>query len=141
MSKIYKYFAVVEYDDNPGWSAYYPDIPGTATGGEEDAPVVERLQELLALALYGLLEDGDKFPNPSEPENIGIGHNEQIVAVEIDFDEWKRRIEKERMADCSSQELKTLAEQYGLNTDRIIHDALSRAVEQYEREKAEQSFV
>lgn len=63
--RFYSCFAVFEPCDDGSFSAYFPDLPGTATAGDSEAETVERAKECLALHLRRILEDGAPIPEPS----------------------------------------------------------------------------
>ena len=63
--RIFSYLAVFEPCDDGSFSAYFPDLPGTATAGDSEAETVANAKECLALHLHGMLEDGDALPEPS----------------------------------------------------------------------------
>lgn len=61
-----RYWVVYETgDDDDGWSAYVPDLPGCVAAGDS-RPEVERLIRAALTAHLALMRaDGDPIPRPS----------------------------------------------------------------------------
>jgi predicted RNase H-like HicB family nuclease len=61
MSK-YKYLVLVEGGNEPGYSAYAPDVPGCASAGDTVEETLANFREALQMHLEGTFEDGDPAP-------------------------------------------------------------------------------
>ncbi len=67
--KSFAFHGVVERDDSPGYSLYFPDLPGCVTSGDSLAEVITNAGEALKLHLSGMLAEGEDIPAPSDPDD------------------------------------------------------------------------
>ena len=66
MKDTYLYPAVFEYAAD-GISIEFPDLPGCLPCGMTTEEAVKNAKEALALHLYGMEQDGESIPEPSDP--------------------------------------------------------------------------
>ncbi|QIB26279.1 type II toxin-antitoxin system HicB family antitoxin [Caloranaerobacter azorensis] len=78
----YIYPAIFDYAED-GITVEFPDIPGCITCGATTEEALKNAKEALELNLYGIEEDGEKIPEPSEPKDIKLESNQTIVLVEV----------------------------------------------------------
>ncbi len=64
------YVAIVEGDQDRGYSAFFPDLPGCVTAAETMVELPAAARDALSLHLQGMAEDGDAFPEPTALEDI-----------------------------------------------------------------------
>jgi predicted RNase H-like HicB family nuclease len=64
------YIAIVHKEANTDFGVSFPDFPGCVTAGKDIDESKDFAQEVLALHIQGILEDGEKLPTPSKLENI-----------------------------------------------------------------------
>ncbi len=64
------YIAIVHKEANTDFGISFPDFPGCITAGHSVDEAKDAAQEALALHIQGMIEDGDKLPNPSKLEEI-----------------------------------------------------------------------
>ncbi|MBW8303299.1 MAG: type II toxin-antitoxin system HicB family antitoxin [Brevundimonas sp.] len=64
------YVAVVEGDQDRGYSAFFPDLPGCVTAAETMVELPSAARDALSLHLQGMAEDGVAFPEPTALEDI-----------------------------------------------------------------------
>lgn len=62
MKDIYCYAAILEKGKEGGYGVYFPDLPGCVSGGDTMEEAMRDAKEALLLHLYGMEEDGEKFP-------------------------------------------------------------------------------
>jgi predicted RNase H-like HicB family nuclease len=66
------YLVVVEGDDEAGFSAYSPDLPGVVAAAAT-RPEIERLmREAMAFHIEGLREAGEPVPEPTDAAAVMI---------------------------------------------------------------------
>lgn len=82
MKSTYVYPAVFHYSDD-GISVSFPDLPGCFSAAETDEEALRMAQEALALHLYGLEQDGEPIPNPSEARQVTLGDSEVVALIRV----------------------------------------------------------
>jgi predicted RNase H-like HicB family nuclease len=60
-----RYLIVIEGDDDAGFSAYAPDLPGCVATGATREDVEREMRDAIAFHLEGLREAGEPIPEPS----------------------------------------------------------------------------
>ena len=60
-----RYLIVIEGDDDAGFSAYAPDLPGCIAAAESRADVEREMHDAIAFHLEGLQDAGEPIPEPS----------------------------------------------------------------------------
>ena len=66
-----RYFpAIVERGAEPGYSVFFPDLPGCASAGDTLQEAAQHAEQALQLHLRGIVEDGDAIPEASELDAI-----------------------------------------------------------------------
>lgn len=65
------YPAIIHVDDDGLW-AEFPDLPGCFTQGDTQEELLANAAEAMECFLLGLLEDGEKLPQASAPQNIKL---------------------------------------------------------------------
>lgn len=81
MQDRYVYPAVFTTADD-GVSVEFPDLPGCLPCGESLEEAVINAKEALALHLYGMENDGDMIPAPSNVADINYECGEVLMIVE-----------------------------------------------------------
>lgn len=64
MKKLY--WAVIEEGDEPGYSVFFPDVPGCTSAGDTALQAAEHAQTALTAHLALLIEDGAALPDTSD---------------------------------------------------------------------------
>lgn len=64
------YVVVFEGDDEMGYSAYSPDLPGVAAAGETRAETEQLMREAMAQHLALLRRAGEPVPGPAEADSV-----------------------------------------------------------------------
>ncbi|MEK3823159.1 type II toxin-antitoxin system HicB family antitoxin [Paenibacillus sp. FSL K6-1558] len=79
----YIYPAVFEKDEVAGYTVTFPDLHGAVTEGDDLEEALRMARECLELYLYGLEEDEEDIPKPSEPVSINLPVDSFITLVEV----------------------------------------------------------
>ncbi|HWK46438.1 MAG TPA: type II toxin-antitoxin system HicB family antitoxin [Stellaceae bacterium] len=79
MATIY-FTAIVEGGDAPGYSVFFPDLPGCASAGDTVEQAARNAEEALSLHLAGMVEDGGAIPSATPPEQIAHDPDVREVA-------------------------------------------------------------
>ena len=64
------YVVVFEGDDESGYSAYSPDLPGVVAAGDSRQETEELMVEAMAEHISVLRQAGQPVPEPSEAESV-----------------------------------------------------------------------
>lgn len=126
MKKV-TYLAVFE-PSNPGYSVFFPDLPGCISFGSSFEEAHQDAEDALGLHLYGLEKDGEPLPVPSEcpvidPETTP-GYLVSPVSVYPDV--FRNELDNRRVKTNITLPvwLKELAEQQNINYSRLLESAL-----------------
>jgi len=68
--KAHFYPAYFRRTNSGGYSVDFPDLPGCISAGEDLEEAMAMAREALSLHLYGMAEDGESIPDPSDPEKL-----------------------------------------------------------------------
>ena len=84
MKKKNRYFypAVFTYEEGRKIAVVFPDLD-VATSGENEEDALISARELLGLTMFGLEEDGEDIPAPSELPSVKLEDNERVVLVDV----------------------------------------------------------
>ena len=77
----YIFPAIFHYADD-GISIEFPDLPGCFSCGYSDIEAINNAKEALELHLYGLEDENEEIPNPSNIKNIKCTDNETVVLID-----------------------------------------------------------
>jgi predicted RNase H-like HicB family nuclease len=77
---VIRYAAVLEHSEN-GYSAFFPDLPGCASGGDDLEQAITNASEALALHLAGMVEDGEPLPKPTPFDQLVIDQDVDMRAM------------------------------------------------------------
>lgn len=118
----YRYIAVLEYGEKGTIGVYFPDLPGCVSGGDTTEKAVEGAKEALLLHLYGMEEDGDEIPAPSELKDIQFEKNELPMLIEVYMKPFKEKILKHYVKKTLSipKWVNTIAEEQGVNFSAVL---------------------
>lgn len=129
------YVAVVEGDQDRGYSAFFPDLPGCVTAAETMLELPAAARDALSLHLQGMAEDGDAFPEPtaieaikSDPDAKEVGR----ILVDADVEDAPVRVN----ISIGAQFLKRVdvaAEARGMTRSGFLVDAARSAMEGRDR--------
>jgi predicted RNase H-like HicB family nuclease len=74
------YPAIVECDDSPGFSVFFPDFPGCVSAGETEQVAAAGAVEALRLHLRGMIADGDPIPQPTPLDHVVVDEDVREAA-------------------------------------------------------------
>ena len=96
------------------------------SGGETVEEAMKSAKEALLLHLYGIDEDGEDIPEPTDPELITYGENEFVFLVDANYKVYKGMMQRQRKT-CTlsiSAALYAAAKESGLNLSQVFQDAI-----------------
>jgi predicted RNase H-like HicB family nuclease len=79
----YVFPAVFTYEDGYEIAVTFPDLPGCATSGPDEADALKMAKDALGGHLWCLEKDGDGIPAPSHLQDIQLEANEQAALVDV----------------------------------------------------------
>jgi predicted RNase H-like HicB family nuclease len=60
-----EYLVIIERDEEGGYSAWAPDLPGVVAAADTYDECLQLMREAVAFHLEGMREDGEPIPQPS----------------------------------------------------------------------------
>lgn len=90
------YPAIIHVDDD-GLQAEFPDLPGCFTQGDTQEELLGNAEEAMECFLLGLLEDSEKLPQSSAPQNIKLTEPNtytSLIQSRIDLAKNTRSVKK-----------------------------------------------
>jgi predicted RNase H-like HicB family nuclease len=128
----YVYPAVFHYADD-GISIEFPDLPGCLTCGNTTEEALLMAKEALELHLFGMEQDGDIIPPPSELTNIKLESNERLILIDVFMpavrDEQQNRAIKKTLT--IPKWLNDVAEKQNVNFSQILQSGLKQHLGMY----------
>lgn len=122
----YIYPAVFDPGEEHGYCITFPDLPGIVSEGDNIEHSLAMAKEALELHLYGLEEDGEEFPVPSDPSRLPAPAGGFVSLVEANMP-----IFREKMANRSVNAtvtmprwLKALADREKINFSHVLQSGL-----------------
>jgi predicted RNase H-like HicB family nuclease/post-segregation antitoxin (ccd killing protein) len=140
----YLYPATLGFDESTGrYYVLWPDLPGCTTTGDTQEEAVKNAHEAMALHLYGMEDDGDKIPPPSQIVGIRHDDNEAVILVEVWMPSFRERMETKAVNRTVTLPgwLDKEAKDAELNYSQMLQDSImerlriSRTVEKKRRAK------
>ena len=122
------FIGIFEPCDDGGYSVYFPDLPGCASGGDNLEDSQRNAAQALNLHIYGMEKDGDSIPAPSkalviDPETEP-GYLVSPVTVFPDIYKVHRNTRAVRTNTSIPSWLKDMAEARGINYSQVLETAL-----------------
>lgn len=121
------YLAIFDYDPSEEYKygISFPDLPGCLSEGKNLQHGLEMAQEALALHLYGMEEDGDPIPAPSEIITQ-VEPNQMLVLITTEMDSFRAVMKNKTVKKTLTipARLNRLAEQAGINFSQVLQNAL-----------------
>lgn len=122
---IYVYPAILSFDDD-GISVEFPDLPGCLTCGETTEEAICRAKEALGLHLYGMEEDNELIPNPTNIKDLHLDNDQIPILIEVIMPIHRKAIENQSVKKTLTipQWLNKEAIKHDVNFSQILQDAL-----------------
>jgi len=122
-----RYFFPAVFDvAGDGISIEFPDLPGCLPCGHTTEEAISNAKEAMALHLFGMEEDGDPIPEPTEITKLHLGENRFVAMIEAWMppfrDEMKNKAVKKTLT--IPKWLDDLSVENNVNFSHILQDAL-----------------
>ena len=111
---FYTFPAILSFDED-GISVEFPDLPGCLTCGDNTEEAINRAKEALGLHLYGMEEDNDLIPEPTDIKDLFLETGQIPVLIDVVMPLHRKAIENQAVK-------KTLTIPQWLNKEAIKHD-------------------
>lgn len=127
MKDRYSYVAIFEYNED-GISIEFPDLPGCypCADKENTEVALKNAKEALGLHIWGLEQDEEELPIPSEITSIVLKENQIPVLIEVFMPPIRERINSKFVKKTLSLPawLAAKAEEDGVNCSKLFQNAL-----------------
>ncbi len=109
-----------------GFTITFPDLPGCITEGSDMDEAVYMAKDVLAGFLYGMEEDGEEIPEPSNPSSIDLPKGAFISIVEVRTDYIRDEIENKAVKKTLTipKWLNDAAENENINFSQLLQFAI-----------------
>ena len=78
----YVFPAILDFADD-GISIEFPDLPGCLPCAQSQEEALRNAREAMGLHLYGMEDDNDPIPEPTEISNIDLEPNQKAILVDV----------------------------------------------------------
>lgn len=126
----YCYPAILTFEDSEEIAVTFPDLPGCATSGENDADALKMAQEALGGHLRCMEEEGLEIPAPTQLKDVAYEENEQVILVNV-YMPAIRLAEVNRSVNRTvtlPAWLNAAALERGINFSQVLQDALKAQI-------------
>lgn len=109
-----------------GISIEFPDLPGCLPYADDTEEAFKNSKEALELHLFGMEEDGDLIPDPSDIRDIRLKNDQTMILVEV----WMTLVREEMMNKSVNKNLTVprwlndIAEKNHINFSQVLQTAL-----------------
>ena len=97
MKDRYVFPAILTYEDK-GISIEFPDLPGCLPCAESTEEAIKNAKEALELHLFGMEEDDEPIPEPTDIRKIKLIKDQTVILVDV----WMTLVREEMMNRSNS---------------------------------------
>lgn len=122
----YCFPAILTFEEGDEIAVTFPDLPGCATSGEDDADALKMAQEALGGHLWCMEDEGMDIPVPTALKDVEHEQNEQVILVRV-FMPSVRLSEENRSVNRTvtlPAWLNAAALERGINFSQVLQEAL-----------------
>ncbi len=123
----YKFIAIFSYDDD-GISIEFPDLPGCYPCADKDDTdgALKNAKEALGVHLYGMEQDNEEIPTPTNLMDLQINVGDVPVLIEVFMPPVRDRIRNRFVKKTLSLPawLAAQADEKGVNCSKVFQKAL-----------------
>ncbi|MED2006716.1 type II toxin-antitoxin system HicB family antitoxin [Brevibacillus borstelensis] len=111
-----------------GVTVTFPDLPGCITCGYDTAEAFRMAREAMSLHLYGMEQDDEAIPEPSDPAEIKPEPGEIVTLIETWMPPFRDEMEQKAVKKTLTipKWLDDLAQEHKVNFSHILQDALKQ---------------
>lgn len=121
----YIYPSIFSFDDD-GISVEFPDLEGCFTCGDTTKEAIKNAKEAMGLHLFGMEEDNEVIPEPTDIKDIKLENNQTIVLIEVYMPIIREAINNQSVKKTLTipRWLNNLAERNNINFSQLLQCAL-----------------
>ena len=125
MNDNYIFPAVFDYADD-GISITFPDLPGCLPCAHSTEEAIKNARSAMGLHLWGMEQDGEEIPGPTDVKNMKHEENQAILLVNVFMPPIRYKLNNKFVKKTLSipQWLNAEAEHAGVNFSQILQNGL-----------------
>ena len=129
------YPAIFSSDGNNGYTVTFPDLIGCVTEGDTLEEAVKMAEDALGIYLYTLSEEGEPFPEATNPINLKCAKDEFINIVTWDEKEYLKKTDNKAIKKTLTipSWLNYKAEEHKINFSQVLQKALKKELDLLEQ--------
>ena len=126
LKDTYIFPCVFIYKESGGIAIYFPDLDGCTSFGEDEQTACQNAKEALSLHLYGMEQDGDEIPAPSNIKDIATESNQSILLVEVFMPVFRAKQDNKFVKKTLTipHYLNIEAERAGINFSQLLQNSI-----------------
>lgn len=117
--------------DGEGYAVDFPDLPGCYTCGDSLEQALLMAEDVLALTLTDMEDDGEAIPNASDIRHVQAESEEIVTLVLADTVSYRKKTNNKAVKKTLTipQWLNTAAEEKGVNFSQALQEALKKELQ------------
>lgn len=123
----YNFPAIIEKEEN-NYSVYFPDLPGCVSSGKNIQEAIKESKEALAFHLWGMEQDNEAIPVPSNYEDLKekISANNILCYIDVNMFNIRKEMNNKPIKKTLTIPwyLNELAEKQRINFSQLLQTAL-----------------
>ena len=133
--RVKLYPAIFSSDGNNGYTVTFPDLIGCVTEGDTLEEAVKMAEDALGIYLYTLSEEGEPFPEATNPINLKCAKDEFINIVTWDEKECLKKTDNKAIKKTLTipSWLNYKAEEHKINFSQVLQKALKKELDLLEQ--------
>lgn len=133
--RVKLYPAIFSSDGNNGYTVTFPDLIGCVTEGDTLEEAVKMAEDALGIYLYTLSEEGEPFPEATNPINLKCAKDEFVNIVTWDEKEYLKKTDNKAIKKTLTipSWLNYKAEEHKINFSQVLQKALKKELDLLEQ--------
>lgn len=121
-------------EEQPGYCITFPDLPGIVTQGDTIEESLAMVKEALELHLFGMEEDGEEIPEPSNPGQLVVPAGGFVSLIEAFMPIFREKMANKAVNATVTMPrwLKILADKEKINYSHVLQSGLKERLGVYE---------
>lgn len=126
LKDTYVYPAVLTREEGSGFSVEFPDLPGCLTCGDTLEEALAMAREAMSLHLFGMEDDGDAIPAPSDPADIKLDTKQFVTLIDAWMPIFRSQMQRKSVNKMVTlpKWLSDLGERERVNFSGVLREAL-----------------